>query len=200
MLKPGCYRLHADGVAFVSSTRPRVSADGESFERSSVTFITGIGFDKYRKERSYNPAQRGTFWGKLRARHRALTNLTIRWINGFAGQALNEMEIRHFIIDSVDGPRPDGTFAIVAKDILKLADGERSQTPALTNGYLLAALASNGDSFVAGFTGGFSNAQYPTATHCLDRRPRDHALHEVGQYLHHCRSGAVRHLGCRALR
>ena len=153
---------------------PATIAPGKSLgERSSVTFIfrdapygdTGEGYDKYRVSRPYNPAIQGTYWGKLRARHRSLRGRSIRWIVGQVGQPLDAMEVRHFVVDSIDGPRRDGTFAIIAKDVLKLADGDRSQTPKVTNGSLSADLAANGSSFTAVFPAGYSNTQYPTASH-----------------------------------
>jgi hypothetical protein len=151
---------------------PATIAPGKSLgERARVTFIlrdhqwgdTGPGFDKYRTSRPYNPATQGTFWSKLRARHRSLRNCQARWINGSVGQPIGEMETRHFVVESIDGPRRDGTFAIVAQDVLKLADGDRSQTPPVTNGALSADIAANATSFNVTLPAGFSLAQYPTS-------------------------------------
>lgn len=153
---------------------PATVSIGKSLgERASVTFVfrdhqwgdAGPGLDKYWSDRPYDPAKRGTFWGKVRARHRALRGRSIRWKTGFVGQTLEEMETRHYVVESVDGPLRDGTFRVVAKDILKLADGDRSQTPPLTTGALSGNLAINGTSFTAVFPLGFDENQYPTAQH-----------------------------------
>jgi hypothetical protein len=60
---------------------------------------TGAGFDPYYAERSYDPFQRGTFWPKWRARQPYLRGKAIRVIRGFVGQALADMETRHYVIE-----------------------------------------------------------------------------------------------------
>jgi hypothetical protein len=134
----------------------------------SVTFRdaphsdTGDGFDKYRAERSYVPFKRGTFWGKFRARQPFLRGRAMRWISGLAGDALADMETRHFIIDSFDGPTPDGKYTILAKDILKLADGDRAQAPALSNGFLAADITISATSAQL-LPSGIGDAEYPAS-------------------------------------
>ena len=103
----------------------------------------GPGFDKYYSTRGYNPFDRGTMWGKFRARQPFLRGRNCRLIMGFLGQTLAEMETRHYVMDSFNGPSPDGSFSITAKDALKLADDDRSQAPRLSNGSLLADITSS---------------------------------------------------------
>ena len=45
-----------------------------------------------------------------------------------------------FVIDSTDGPNSNGEYKIIAKDMLKLADGDRAQAPVLSNGFLQAII------------------------------------------------------------
>lgn len=99
---------------------------------------TGPNGDPYLSDRSYNPFTQGTFFGKFRARHPYLRGRSLRLIRGAVGDALADMETRHFVIDSIDGPLPDGSFAVIAKDPLKLADAERAQAPVASNGYTSA--------------------------------------------------------------
>jgi hypothetical protein len=81
----------------------------------------------------------GTFWGKFRARYGLkIRGGAFRVIIGEDDQDIDAMETRHFVIDSSNGPTPSGEFQIIAKDILKLADGDRSQAP-FPNGGSLAA-------------------------------------------------------------
>lgn len=135
------------GVSFTPST---ISLGEDLGQRASlsVTFRdhphsdTGAGFDNYLSSRSYNPYSQGTFWGKFRARHPFVRGRACRWITGYVGQTLAQMETRHFIMDSFSGPSPKGQFTITAKDILKLADDDRSQAPALSNGSILADINS----------------------------------------------------------
>ncbi|MET4315878.1 hypothetical protein [Bradyrhizobium sp. RT4b] len=107
---------------------------------------TGAGFDKYLSDRTYDPYSQGTFWGKFRARQPFVRGQELRWITGLLGDDLADMETRHFIVDSFDGPTPDGKFTIVAKDILKLADDTRSQAPVLSNGFLQADISASATS------------------------------------------------------
>ncbi|WP_271504232.1 hypothetical protein [Bradyrhizobium sp. CCBAU 11357] len=122
---------------------------------------TGQGYDKYRTERAYDPYSQGTYWGKFRARQPFLRGRSLRWISGVVGQDLADMERRHFVVDSFDGPTPDGKYTIIAKDVLKFADGDRAQAPALSNGYLSADITAVTTS-IAILPSGIGNAEYPT--------------------------------------
>lgn len=104
---------------------------------------TGQGFDKYVAERPYDPYRQGTFWGKFRPRFPSLRGFPIRVIRGLLGQTLEEMETRHYVVESVDGPSADGRYSIIAKDALKLLDGDRAQAPRISNGFLSADIANN---------------------------------------------------------
>lgn len=104
------------------------------------------GFDKYLSDRDYDPFEQGTFWGKFRARNPFVRGRPLRWIMGFLGQELEDMETRNFVIDSFSGPTPQGMFTITAKDVLKLADDDRAQAPELSIGSLLTGITSSATS------------------------------------------------------
>ncbi len=123
---------------------------------------TGPGGDKYLTERPYNPFDLGTFWGKWRARVQFIRGRAIRLIIGYEGQTLAEMETRHFVIESFDGPTPDGTFTIVAKDPIKALDDDRAQAPAPTNGFLIADITDSAESFTLA-PSGIGDAEYPAS-------------------------------------
>jgi hypothetical protein len=123
---------------------------------------TGQGFDKYLAERTYNPFRLGTFWGKFVARHRSLQGRDCRVIRGLLGQSLAEMETRHYVVESFDGPSDDGTFTISAKDVLKFADGDRAQAPVLSNGFLSADITAVATSATL-LPAGIGNAEYPAS-------------------------------------
>lgn len=114
---------------------------------------TGDGFDKYLADRTYDPYSQGTFWGKFRARQPFVRGRNIRWIQGFLGDALEDMETRHYIIDSFSGPDNNGKFTVIAKDMLKLADGDRALAPAVSNGFLNASLTNVATSFTVAPSG-----------------------------------------------
>lgn len=117
-----------------------------------------VGLDNYQAERisgaaqqsgeGYDPAKRGTFWGKFRARNAESflgRDLIIR--RGELGQNPDDMLRQQYIIESIQGPNDSGQFQITAKDILKLADGDRAQAPRASAGVLDADLLSYQNSF-----------------------------------------------------
>jgi hypothetical protein len=123
---------------------------------------TGPGGDKYLADRTYDPFSQGTFWGKWRARVQYLRGKAIRLIVGYEGQSLAEMETRHFIVESFDGPTPDGSFTIIGKDPIKLLDGDRAQAPMPNNGFLVADITNVATSFTLS-PSGVGNVEYPAS-------------------------------------
>ena len=96
----------------------------------------------------------GTFWGKFRATYGVrLRGYPLRVINGVLGQTLAQMETRNFVIESTDGPSPKGEFTIVAKDILKLADGDRAVAPQPSSGFLNAGISNTATSITVAPSG-----------------------------------------------
>ncbi|WBL82844.1 hypothetical protein I3J27_21405 [Bradyrhizobium xenonodulans] len=157
-------------IASVNFSPATVSLGKDLGQRASLTVTfqdhrhadTGQGYDKYRTERAYEPHARGSYFGKFRARQPFLRGRALRWINGVVGQALADMETWHFVIDSFTGPDPDGKFSIVAKDLLKLADGDRAQAPVLSSGFLAADITNSATS-AALLPSGIGNAEYPAS-------------------------------------
>jgi hypothetical protein len=107
----------------------------------------------------------GTFFGKWRARYgQKLRGRSIRLIRGVLGDALEDMETRHFFVESTDGPSVDGIYTIVSKDLLKFADDSRAQAPALSNGRLAGSIDSDDGSATLTPTG-IGNMEYPASGH-----------------------------------
>ena len=102
---------------------------------------TGVGGDKYRNTRGFDPNTVGTFWGKIKARFPYLRGATLRWIQGNPEQNLDQMERRTFVIDRIEGPDTNGQVRIVAKDPLTVVDDQRAQAPALSRGLLATAIS-----------------------------------------------------------
>jgi len=152
------------------SVRPSKLELGESIGvRASVDIVfkdhrfpdTGVEGDRYLSSRDYDPYERGTYWGKFRARFPFTQGSEIRLLKGDTGQELAQMETRHFIIDSVAGPDSNGNFTIKCKDALKLADGQKAQAPLISNGELSADILSTDTSFTISPSGEGSN--YPAS-------------------------------------
>jgi hypothetical protein len=134
----------------------------ESGNRLLLESGSGIGLEQSIIDESLTAFKRGTYWGKWRARVRYMRGRPIRLIRGFLGQTLKEMETRHFVVESVDGPGPDGTVTIIAKDPLKLADGDRAQAPALSQGYLQAEITDS-ETTATLAPAGIGDAEYPAS-------------------------------------
>lgn len=153
-----------DGIDF---TPGRLALGDGLGERSVLKVVmkdgkhsdTGPGFDKYYTERDYDPYEQGTVFGKLRARQKYLRGAAMRWYQGNSDQALSEMEMRAYFVDSLDGPNEDGLFTIIAKDPLKFLDGDRTQAPTLSSGFLSAAITDTATSATL-LPVGIGNAEY----------------------------------------
>lgn len=125
--------------------RARVTVKLQDFKDSDIYT------DPYRSERvdgtaqtdegGYNPLDRGTFFGKLRARWPYYTGRAMRVLEGYEGEALGSMRTRHYIIHKWSGPDINGNVQIVAHDILYLADDKLAQVPAPSKGKIETAIS-----------------------------------------------------------
>lgn len=95
------------------------------------------GTDPYVDERAYIPFDTGTYWGKLRARNPHYNNRAIRAFSGYLVDGIYDpanFQQRSYVIENITANRGMGT--VKGKDVLKLADNNRSQYPAKSNGSL----------------------------------------------------------------
>lgn len=157
-------------VTGISLTPATVSLGKDLGTRGSISVTfkdhpwadTAAGFDKYVGERPYNPYLQGSFWAKFRARQPFLRGRPLRLIRGLLGQALGDMETRHYLIDSYTHNAANGAYTIVAKDVLKFADNDRAQAPKLSSGFLITAIDAVAKTLTLSPTG-VGNAEYPSA-------------------------------------
>jgi hypothetical protein len=96
--------------------------------------------DPYVADRNYNPFERSSFWAKWLARNPYYQNRPVRIYDGYIGQELAEMNVRHYLIDAINGPDANGSVKLTAKDPLNLADKEKAQVPAAVQGKLRAQI------------------------------------------------------------
>lgn len=138
--------LDVDSISNIKSVKTRAQEikPAESLgTRESVTVSfqnhphNDFGYDPYLSERPFNPYNQGTHWGKFIARWPNLQGKPLRTIHGRVGQSLEEMEVRHYFIESHSGPDIKGNFSITAKDAIKFLDGNKAQAPLPSNGRLL---------------------------------------------------------------
>jgi len=124
-------------IASIAYTPPVLELGKSIGVRASLTVTfndhrspdTDAAGDQYLSDRSYDPYETGTYWGKFRARYPYLQGVELRWIQGTDEQQIADMETRVFTIENSTGPNSGGVYSITAKDILKITDGNRSQAP-----------------------------------------------------------------------
>ena len=150
------------------SRRPQVVDAGEGLGvRESVTvnmhnFLhNDDGFDPYPSDRTWNPYNRGTYWGKFSARWGNIDGKEFRTVDGYEGQSIDEMTRRHYIVESTAGPDASGNFSITGKDIIKLLDGDKAQWPLPSNGVLLASITDTDTSLTLDPSG--IGSEYPAS-------------------------------------
>ena len=91
-----------------------------------------MGVDPYLSDRTYDPEERSTFWGKMLARQKYYEGRTMRVKQGYlddGAYSSGNFSTRQYIISKISGPTPDGKITIEGKDPLKFADNSRTQFP-----------------------------------------------------------------------
>lgn len=184
-------RTDIDAIPALSSVQYRAQklAPGEGLGvRAQITITlqdhpypdNTAACDPYWMTRGYDPYQRGTFWGRFQARFPYMSGAELRYITGEEGQPLSAMTTRHFIIESISGPSTSGVVTIVAKDVLKLADDDKSQCPVMSKGRLFDDVTDTDTSFTltpsgvgdndypAAFTANLGNKEIATVTRSGD--------------------------------
>lgn len=106
---------------------------------------TDIFTDPYLADRTYNPENQGTFWGRFLARNKYYLNRVLKVVTGFYEDDGETVDLascytRTYLISKISGPGANGGVTIEAKDPLKLADGEKRQWPVASQAKLVATL------------------------------------------------------------
>jgi hypothetical protein len=143
----------------VSFSPARISLGANLGERAVLTAT----FKDHRHIFDTEAFDSGTFWGKWRARYTTrLRGRALRWTQGASQLDSSLWTTMHFIVDSVSGPAADGTYTIVAKDPLKLADSDRAQAPMLSTGSMVAGIDSDDGSLIL-TPSGIGDYEYPAS-------------------------------------
>ncbi len=120
------------------------------------------GLDKYISDRTYNPYEQGSYWGKFKARNPYTRYRECRLIRGEVGQTLDEMETEHFVIDSINGPGSAGIVTLKGVDFMRLLEADTSQAPAANKGYLSAGITDSATSATLNPVG-IGDSNYPAS-------------------------------------
>lgn len=142
-----------------------------SFNPSTISLGENLGiraslkvaFNDHKHIFDGEPYDQGSFWGKWRGRYGTkLRGRNIRLIRGLLGQTIGQMETRHYIVETTDGPTPDARYTIEAKDPLKFLDDDRAQVPVLSNGKLAGSIDAVTSSASLSPTG-IGDLEYPAS-------------------------------------
>ena len=102
--------------------------------RTGAAQFDGIG---------YKPEDRGTHFGKFFSRTPYYEGLACRVKRGYVGDDPDTMPVEHYVVTEAVGPTADGNVTIKYKDVIDLADGDKSVAPALSLGKLLRGIEEN---------------------------------------------------------
>lgn len=161
------------GEVNIAGTNPDVQGLGrrEKIRFSCKDFAYNDSYtDKYAFERvsgaaqadgvGYNPADRGTFFGKLRARWPYYAGRACRVNEAFFDDGvLSEVVTRHYILTDMEFDIQGERATFEAKDILWRADDKNSVCPAANNGELLADFSDTATEFTL-TPSGIGNLEY----------------------------------------
>ena len=137
----------------------RISLGKDLGQRASVT----VTLNDMRYVFGTEDFDSGTFWGKWRGRYGTkLRGRPFRLIRGTSTQTLAQMDTRHYLIENVAGPSFDGVYTIEAKDILKFADDDRAQAPALSTAVLAAPIVA-ADTTITLSPTGIGDVEFPAS-------------------------------------
>jgi hypothetical protein len=92
----------------------------------------------------YNPLDRGSLWSKWIRRNPYYANWFIRIREGYIEDDPATMITRTYIIEDISEPDSKGSVTIKAQDIFGLADNDKAQCPAASNGLLSVDLTATG--------------------------------------------------------
>lgn len=118
-------------------------------------------------EGGYDPASRGTFFGKLKSRWPYYAGRPLRVINArIENGALVDQVTRHYIITGMSGPDSGGQVTFEAADVLDLAKNEKAVAPKASTGSLAANITDVEASLTLTPTG-IGDAEYPASGRAL---------------------------------
>ena len=132
-------------------------------ERVTCTFFNhphnDADLDPYVTERTYNPYENGTFWGKLAALYPNMQGYPARKIQGDASLGFADLESSHYIVEKLEIAGDNAGSSISLKDALDYAEGNKTLCPPPSNGLLGSAITPSSSSVTLTPSG--VGAQYP---------------------------------------
>ena len=112
---------------------------------------------------AFDPYTRGTFWGKFLARNPFYANYRARVRRGFMGDALEDMNVRSYIVDRITGPK-NGRVSMAIKDLFSLIEARKAVAPVASQGELFAGISIS-DTTATLSPAGIGDLEYPASGH-----------------------------------
>lgn len=115
-----------------------VSDKYQAERRSGAAQLSGVGYD---------PADRGTFWGRFKTRNPNYAGRKLVVKQGYidSGAVTIEAE-RHYVITEFEGPDTNGVVTVKGKDVLDLAGNTKAVAPKASRGFLGADIDASATS------------------------------------------------------
>jgi hypothetical protein len=117
----------------------------------------------YEVRDAFDPYERGTFWGKFLARNPFYANYRARVRRGFMGDALEDMNVRSYIVDRITGPK-NGRVSLSMKDLFSLIEARKAVAPVASQGELFAGISIS-DTTATLSPAGIGDEEYPASGH-----------------------------------
>ncbi len=131
---------------YVAGLREGITGqDSDYIETTSARITLPDSSDTYTVSEAYKPHERGTFWGKFLARHPYYTSFNCRIREGYIGDALADMRVRNYVVDSIAGPN-NGEATVKAKDLFSLIERRKAVAPPASSAVLAADITVGGTS------------------------------------------------------
>lgn len=109
-----------------------------------------VGIDPYISDRTYDHAERGSFWSRFVTMFPFYVENEVRVYTGFLEEDgtydANNFRSRTYFIDTIAGPDSQGTVQIKCKDILRFADKEKATVPTQSSAILTSDITSGATS------------------------------------------------------
>jgi hypothetical protein len=96
---------------------------------------------------AFDPYERGTFIGKWLARNPYYGNYRARWRRGRVGQALEDMHVRHYVVNNISGPSEGGAWSVKLRDLFSKVEARKAVFPLPSVGKLSADLTGSPGTF-----------------------------------------------------
>lgn len=133
-------------TAFSSTINVGAAREGES--PLGVNAVASIVMDSppwddhvgdfYIGDRSKTP--NAPFWSMWDARNPLYPNMTIRIYQGYAGQSLDDMQVRSYDLENVEGPSSSDQWTLTARDPLDKIKGDKAKYPPTSDIELVSAI------------------------------------------------------------